>query len=236
MREVLNAIFYVPCGGIPWRMRPGCFPPRQTVYGWFSRFRDRGVWESVNHHLVMLDRERVGRETSPFAAVIDSQSTKTTKAGGPRDYDAGKNVQGRKRYAMVDIDGRPLVLRCHAASVQDSDGAIPLLQASRGNFPFVEKAFADAGYAARRVADASCIAIEIVRKPKDQIGFAVHRGAGWSNAASPGSAVTAASSRISNRPSLPRRHSYTPPPCNCSPDDWLVPPEFRVRLLHSMSV
>jgi putative transposase len=174
MREVVNAIFYVLRGGIPWRMLPDCFPPRQTVYGWFSGFRDRGVWESVNHHLVMLDRERVGREASPSAAVIDSQSTKTTEAGGPRGYDAGKKVNGRKRHAMVDTDGRALVLQCHAASVQDRDGAIPLLRASRASFPFVEKAFADAGYAADRVADATRIAIEIVRKPKDQVGFAVH--------------------------------------------------------------
>jgi putative transposase len=155
-------------------MLPDCFPPRQTVYGWFSGFRDRGVWESVNHHLVMLDRERAEREASPSAAVIDSQSTKTTEAGGPRGYDAGKKINGRKRHAMVDTYGRALVLQCHATSVQDRDGAIPLLRASRASFPFGEKVLADAGYAAERVADATRIAIEIVRKPKDQVGFAVH--------------------------------------------------------------
>jgi transposase len=174
MREIVGAIFYVLRGGIPWRMLPGCFPPRQTVYGWFARWRDGGVWEGVNHRLVMLDRERAGREASPSAAIIDSQSVKTTHRGGVHGYDAGKKVQGRKRHAMVDTDGRPLVLQCHAASVQDRDGAIPLLRASRRRFPFVLRAFADAAYAAGRVADATCIAIEIVRKPKDQVGFAVH--------------------------------------------------------------
>src|SRR5277367_3902031 len=173
MRELMNAIFFVLRGGCAWRMLPDHFPPRQTTYRWFTRFRDDGTWESLNHQLVMLDRERVGREASPSAAVIDSQSVKTTEAGGPRGYDAGKKVNGRKRHAMVDTDGRALVLQAHPASIQDRDGAVPLLKSSRAAFPFVERTFADNAYAADRVAGATRIAIEIVRKHPDQIGFAV---------------------------------------------------------------
>lgn len=175
MREIMNAIFYVLRSGCPWRMMPDCFPPTTTVYRWFVRFREERVFETINHYLLMRDRERVGRQASPSAAVIDSQSVKTAEAGGPRGYDAGKKINGRKRHAMVDTDGRALVVQARPASIQDRDGAIPLLQASRNAFPFVEHAFADSAYAAGRVETATRITIEIVRKNPDQVGFAVHR-------------------------------------------------------------
>jgi transposase len=117
----------------------------------------------------MQDRERVGRDASPSAAVIDSQSIKTTEAGGPRGYDAGKKINRRKRLATVDTDGRGLKLQVHLASVQDRDGAIPLLRASRALYPFIERA-----YAAERVANATRVIVEIVCKQVHQIGFAVH--------------------------------------------------------------
>src|SRR5687768_14264114 len=92
MREIVNAIVYVLRSGCSWRLLPREFPPRSTVYGWFLRLRRDGLFQTINHHLVMAVRERVGRAASPSEAVIDSQSVKTVEAGGPRGYDAGKKI------------------------------------------------------------------------------------------------------------------------------------------------
>ena len=172
MRWIVEAIFYVMRAGCAWDMLPDGFPPYLTVYRWFARFRRDGTWERVNRCLVMRDRERVGREASPSAAILDSQSAKTAEAGGPRGYDAGKKVSGRKRHALVDTDGRLIKVIVHPADIQDRDGGAALLNALRSSFPFVELVFADAG---ERVAGATCIKVQIVRKADDQVGFKVHQ-------------------------------------------------------------
>lgn len=173
MREIVSAIFYTLRTGCPWRLLPTSFPPPTTVYRWFVVLRDGGFWRSINHRLVMMDRERAGRAASPSAAILDSQSVRTAEAGGPRGYDAGKKVLGRKRQTLVDTDGRALVIRVQPASIQDRDGGSAALEGSSARFPFVRKAFADAGYAGGRLARATHIAVEIVRKTPGQIGFAV---------------------------------------------------------------
>src|SRR4051812_14234113 len=164
MREIINAIFYVLRGGIAWRLLPSDFPPWATVYRWFASFRDGSLFEKINHALVVADRERVGRAASPTATIIDSQSVKTTEAGGPRGYDAGKKINGRKRHALVDTDGRALLVEPHPADIQDRDGGGPLLRVSRSLFPFIKLVWADGGYNHERVTTATSITVEIVRK------------------------------------------------------------------------
>jgi transposase len=167
MREIVNSIFYVMRAGCPWRLLPNDFPPWGTIYRWFAAWRDDGRFERINHTLVMADRERVGRDASPSAAIIDSQSVKTAE-------NAGKKINGRKRHVLVDTDGRGLVLEPHPASIQDRDVGGPLMRVSRRIFPFIQRVFADSGYAGEKVAKATLIAVEIVRKNPDQVGFAVN--------------------------------------------------------------
>ena len=110
MREIVNGIFYVMRAGCPWRRPPNDLPSWRTIYRWFATWRDGGRFERINHALVMADRERVGRDASPSAAIIDSRSVKTAEAGGPLGNDTGKRVNRRKRRGLDDTDERGLIL------------------------------------------------------------------------------------------------------------------------------
>ena len=175
MREVVNALLYIAASGCSWRLLPKCFAPVSTVRRYFYAWRDTGLFDAINMVLVMNLREIEGREASPSAGVIDSQSVKTTESGGVCGYDAGKKVKGRKRHIVTDTSGYLIFILVHAADIQDRDGAVEVLKAIRYRFPWLRHVFADGGYAGDKLRSAlkghGSWTLEIIKRSDTAKGF-----------------------------------------------------------------
>lgn len=181
---------YVDRTGVQWRYLPPDFPHWHTVYGYFARWQQGGVFAQLNGLLRQLLRQKEGRETEPSACLIDAQSVKTSTGvlASGQGIDAGKKIVGRKRSIVTDTIGLLLAVLVTAASVQDSVAGTQLLDRVAAEHPRVRKVWVDGGYRRHLVEHAATLGIdmEITQRRPGAKGFtpipkrwAVERTYGW---------------------------------------------------------
>ena len=178
LRDVFDAVFYVLRSGCPWRLLPGEFPPWSTVYYHFRRFRLGGLWHRVFTVLRTAERGRIGKDPDASAAIVDSQSVKTTEEGsGSNGYDTHKNIKCRKRHLLVDTLGLPLSVCVTPANVQDRAGARLLLAELGSLVSRLEKIWADGAYSGKELArwceEQGGWELEVVERDKEAKAFEV---------------------------------------------------------------
>lgn len=152
LKLILDAIFYVTKSGVQWRMLPNDLPPWQTVYWYYRLWISDGTLDLMHEELRRKTRKKAGRAETPTAALIDSQSVKSSPCGWTRGYDAGKKINGVKRHIVTDTLGLLLAVVVHSASIQDRDGGKFVLSRLAKNLhevPTLKMIFADGGYAGK---------------------------------------------------------------------------------------
>jgi transposase len=181
LRRILDAIFYVVRTGCAWRYLPSNFPPWQTVFYHFRRWQLQGRWFRVYCALHAAERERVGRDTDPSAAILDAQSVKTVEESARiSGYDGHKGIKGRKRHLLVDTLGLPIASYVTPANVHDIVGARKVLGSLAYFVPRLSKIWADATYCSQELADGcqrqgNGWKLEVVKRTLGTRGFSVQQ-------------------------------------------------------------
>ena len=154
LREITNAMLYLIKTGCQWRMIPKDFPPHDTVYYYFRKWKNKGVFEDIMDTLREMVRASSGREETPSLGIIDSRSVKTSHhVDTDRGIDGNKKIKGRKQQTVVDVLGLPLAISVHEANIHDNIGAESVIKAMAGRFPRLRKILADGGYRSENLAN-----------------------------------------------------------------------------------
>jgi transposase len=177
LRSIWNAILYVNRTGIAWKYLPHDFPPEGTVYYYYAAWRDEGIFKQLNTDLTGLARQQAGRNAEPTAAIIDTQSIKTSTdvPTGSQGIDANKKIVGRKRTIVTDSLGLLLAVIVFAASITDNNAGIAALGQAKADHPTIVKAWVDTGFKNKFVEHAATLGIdaEVVRRNEQVRGFSV---------------------------------------------------------------